>query len=144
MTNTKELGQIIGGVHAAGLKIGGSIDIPTALAVAQLALKHRENKNLRQRVIVFAGSPVETDQDTMVRLAKKLKKNNFAVDIVVFGDAVGEEGGENVLRAFVENINNSDNSYAPQTFWIYNALLIISFVEIFWLYNRVPICSRTQ
>lgn len=116
MTNTKELGQIIGGVHAAGLKIGGSIDIPTALAVAQLALKHRENKNLRQRVIVFAGSPVETDQDTMVKLAKKLKKNNFAVDIVVFGDAVGEEGGENVLRAFVENINNSDNSYAPQTF----------------------------
>ena len=110
VTNTKEIGQIIGGVHAAGQKIGGSIDIPTALNVAQLALKHRENKNLRQRVIVFAASPVETDQDTMVKLAKKLKKNNIAVDIVALGDAIGSEGGESVLRTFVEAINSSDNS----------------------------------
>jgi 26S proteasome regulatory subunit N10 len=111
VTHTKEIGQIIGGVHAAGLKIGGSIDIPTALNVAQLALKHRENKNQRQRVIVFAASPVETDQDTMVKLARKLKKNNIAVDIVAFGDAIGPEGGEHVLRAFVEAVNSSDNSH---------------------------------
>lgn len=110
VTHTKEMGQIIGGVHSAGQKIGGSIDVPTALAVAQLALKHRENKNLRQRMIVFAASPVETDKDTMVKLAKKMKKNNIAVDIIAFGDAIGEEGGESVLRAFVDNINNSDNS----------------------------------
>jgi 26S proteasome regulatory subunit N10 len=111
VTHTKEMGQIIGGVHAAGQKIGGYIDIPTALNVAQLALKHRENKSLRQRVIVLAASPVETDQETMVKLAKKLKKNNIAVDIVAFGDAIGAEGGENVLRAFVEAVNSSDNSF---------------------------------
>jgi len=111
VTHTKEMGQIIGGVHSAGQKIGGYIDIPTALNVAQLALKHRENKSLRQRVIVFAASPVETDQETMVKLAKKLKKNNIAVDVVAFGDAIGAEGGENVLRAFVEAINSSENSF---------------------------------
>ena len=101
----------MGGVHSAASKIGGEIDIPVALAVAQLALKHRENKNLRQRIIVFVASPPETDQDTMVKLAKKLKKNNVAVDIVAFGDGI-EEGEGAVLKAFVDNINSSDNSYA--------------------------------
>ncbi|KAF9531021.1 hypothetical protein CPB83DRAFT_850040 [Crepidotus variabilis] len=111
VTHTKEHGHILGGVHSASKKIGGSIDLPTTLNVAQLALKHRENKNLRQRVIVFTASPLETDQDTMVKLARKLKKNNVAVDIVVLGDAIGEDCGETVLRAFVENVNSTDNSH---------------------------------
>jgi len=110
VTHTKDLGQILGGVHSAANKIGGSIDIPTSLAVAQLALKHRENKNLRQRIIVFVASPPETDQETMVKLAKKLKKNNVAVDIVAFGDGIEEDEG-GVLKAFVDNINSSDNSH---------------------------------
>lgn len=116
VTHTKDLGQVIGGVHTASRKVGGEIDIPTALAVAQLALKHRENKNLRQRIIVFVGSPPgdgeDRDEKAMVKLAKKLKKNNVAVDIVAFGDGIedGEGEGERVLKAFVDNINNSDNS----------------------------------
>lgn len=131
VTHTKELGQIIGGVHAAGQKIGGYIDIPTALNVAQLALKHRENKNLRQRVIVFAASPVETDQDTMVKVAKKLKKNNIAVDIVAFGDAIGAETGESVLRAFVAAVNSSDNSSVFISSFILPACLINSYLRNF-------------
>ena len=114
VTHTKDLGQVIGGVHSASRKVGGEIDIPTALAVAQLALKHRENKNLRQRIIVFVGSPPgegeDRDEKAMVKLAKKLKKNNVAVDIVAFGDGIEEGEGERVLKAFTDNINNSDNS----------------------------------
>ncbi|KAF8960248.1 hypothetical protein BDZ97DRAFT_1834674, partial [Flammula alnicola] len=115
VTNTKDLGQILGGVHDASAKVGGEIDIPTALAVAQLALKHRENKNLRQRIIVFVGSPPaegeDRDEKAMVKLAKKLKKNNVAVDIVAFGDGIEEGEGERVLKAFVDNINSGDNSH---------------------------------
>ena len=117
VTHTKDLGQILGGIHKASSKIGGEIDIPTALAVAQLALKHRENKNLRQRIIVFVGSPLgegeDKDEGAMVRLAKKLKKNNVAVDIVAFGDGIDATTGEpyRALKAFVENINSGDNSY---------------------------------
>ncbi|CAA7269212.1 unnamed protein product [Cyclocybe aegerita] len=117
VTHTKDLGQIIGGVHKAASKIDGEIDIPTALAVAQLALKHRENKNLRQRIVVFVASPPgETeggDEKSMIKLAKKLKKNNVAVDIVAFGDGIeeGEGEGQQVLKSFVDNINNSDNSH---------------------------------
>lgn len=114
VTHTKDLGQVLGGVHAASKKVGGEIDIPTALAVAQLALKHRENKNLRQRVIVFVGSPPgdgpDKDEQAMIKLAKKLKKNNVAVDIVSFGDGIEEGDGPKVLKSFIDNINSSDNS----------------------------------
>jgi len=112
VTHTKDLGQIIKATHTASNNISGSIDIPTSIAVAQLALKHRENKNLRQRVIVFVGSPLEgagADEKGMVRLAKKLKKNNVAVDIVSFGDGI-EEGENGVLKAFVEGASSGDNS----------------------------------
>lgn len=97
-------------------KISGEIDIPTAIAIAQLALKHRENKNLRQRIIVFVASPLggqAADEKAMVKLAKKLKKNNVAIDVVCFGDGIEEpsEDGKTVLRTFVESANSSDNSF---------------------------------
>ncbi|KAI0666169.1 hypothetical protein C8Q78DRAFT_1157260 [Trametes maxima] len=113
VTHTKDLGQILGAIHSSQDKIGGVADIPTAIAVAQLALKHRSNKHLRQRIVVFVGSPLEgqgADEKYMVRLAKKLKKNNVAVDFVAFGDGI-EEGERSVLRTFVDNANSGDNSH---------------------------------
>lgn len=111
-TNSKEQGQILKGLHAASSKIGGAADVPTAISVAQLALKHRQNKNLRQRIIVFVGSPLTdqgADEKNMVRLAKKLKKNSVAVDIIAFGEAV-DEAHAAVLKAFVDAVSQSDNS----------------------------------
>jgi len=46
----------------------------------------------------------------MVKLAKKLKKNNVAVDFVSFGDGI-EEGPSNVLRTFSETASSAENSY---------------------------------
>lgn len=45
----------------------------------------------------------------MVKLAKKLKKNNVAVDVVAYGDGI-EEGEGSVLKAFVDSANSGDNS----------------------------------
>ncbi|KAG5653282.1 hypothetical protein H0H81_001346 [Sphagnurus paluster] len=116
VTHTKDLGQILQALHATSSKIGGEIDIPTSIAIAQLALKHRENKNLRQRIIVFVASPLvgqAADEKSMVKLAKKLKKNNVAVDVVCYGDGIEEttEDSKSVLRAFVESASSGDNSH---------------------------------
>ncbi|KAI0719216.1 hypothetical protein C8Q72DRAFT_864315 [Fomitopsis betulina] len=113
VTHTKDIGQILQALHSTAGKIGGAADIPTAIAVAQLALKHRQNKNLRQRIIVFVASPLEgqaADEKAMVRLAKKLKKNNVAVDFIAFGDGI-EEGEHSVLQAFVANAASGENSH---------------------------------
>ena len=111
VTNTKELGSILGAIHSAQDKLGGLANIPNAIEKALLALKHRSNKNLRQRVVVFAGSPPEGqagDEKFMVRLAKRLKKNNVAVDIIAFGDGI-EEGERSVLKTFVDNVTSGEN-----------------------------------
>ncbi|KAG6864305.1 hypothetical protein C0991_010715 [Blastosporella zonata] len=116
VTHSKDLGQILQALHTTASKIGGQIDIPTAIAIAQLALKHRENKNLRQRIIVFVASPLDgqgADEKAMVKLAKKLKKNNVAIDVVCYGDGIEETVGDekSVLRAFVESASSGDNSH---------------------------------
>lgn len=71
-------------------------------------MKHRQNKNQRQRIIVFVGSPVEEDEKTLVKLAKKLKKNNIAVDVINFGQ---EAENTTKLEAFVAAVNNNDNRF---------------------------------
>ena len=38
-----------------GLEVGAEMNLATAIQVAQLALKHRQNKMQQQRIIVFAG-----------------------------------------------------------------------------------------
>jgi 26S proteasome regulatory subunit N10 len=124
LTHTRELGALLHAVHSASTKIGGAVDFTTAINVAQLALKHRQNKNLRQRIIVFLGSPLQgngTDEKSMTKLAKKLKKNNIAIDVVCFGDGIEEvqsqgegstEGAAStsILKTFVENACSADNS----------------------------------
>lgn len=57
----------------------------------------------------------------MVKLAKKLKKNNVAVDFVAFGDGI-EEGPLNVLRTFSETTSSADNSYVELSLWSCTAI----------------------
>lgn len=104
VTLTQDIGKILGALHRS--KIVGNADLATGINVASLALKHRQNKNQRQRVVVFVGSPVEQSEEDLVKLGKKLKKNNIAVDIVSFGeDAENEEK----LSKFVEAVNSGEN-----------------------------------
>ena len=51
VTHTNDLVQIIDGFYIAVGKIGGYIDVQTAIAVAQFAFNHRETYNLLQRII---------------------------------------------------------------------------------------------
>ncbi|KAJ1308431.1 hypothetical protein OPQ81_004136 [Rhizoctonia solani] len=106
VTPTTNHGKILSALHQT--TIGGAIDLATGLNVAQLALKHRQNKNQRQRIIVFIGSPLDMDEKSLVRIAKKLKKNNVAVDVVSFGE---EDVNDPLLRVFVDTLNSSDNSH---------------------------------
>jgi 26S proteasome regulatory subunit N10 len=141
VTHTKDLGQILKAVHSASSMISGLIDIPTSIAIAQLALKHRENKNLRQRIIVFVASPLEgvaADEKSMVKLAKKLKKNNVAVDIVAFGDGV-EDGEKSVLKALTDGASSGDNSCVCQVSTIY--FYHIASVDILFPFLQALACS---
>ncbi|GBG83242.1 hypothetical protein CBR_g36857 [Chara braunii] len=107
VTPTPDLGKILSSMHGMGIE--GEVNLSSGVQVAQLALKHRQNKNQRQRIVLFAGSPVTCELDMLVKIGKKLKKNNVAVDVISFGDEDGRKAEK--LEALVAAVNSNDNSH---------------------------------
>jgi len=106
VTLTADEGQLYSAIHE--VKPRGTARLSTAIQIAQLCLKHRQNKNLKQRIIAFICSPMEEDERTLVRIAKKLKKNNVAVDFVSFGE---DAHNDEKLEKFIAAVNSGDNSH---------------------------------
>eukprot|EP00802_Teleaulax_amphioxeia_P008497 Tamp_08506.p1 GENE.Tamp_08506~~Tamp_08506.p1 ORF type:complete len:411 (-),score=142.91 Tamp_08506:1086-2273(-) len=97
--------KILTALH--GVKIEGENHFCSAIQVASLALKHRQNKHQRQRIIIFVGSPLMEDQKELVKLGKKLKKNDVAVDVINFGETAENQ---EKLEAFIGAVNKNENS----------------------------------
>jgi len=105
VTPTQDLGAVLNSVH--GIQIEGEINICVGVQVAHLALKHRQNKHQRMRIVLFIGSPISVDESELVAVGKKLRKCNVAVDVVSFGDI---EANEAKLAAFMGAVNKNNNS----------------------------------
>lgn len=73
----------------------------------QLALKHRQGKNHKMRIVVFVGSPIEAESQDLVKQAKRLKKEKVNVDIVSFGE---HENNNDLLNAFINALNGKDGT----------------------------------
>lgn len=106
VTPTDDLGVVLNAVHSIGME--GTVNFPTGVQVAHLALKHRQNKHQRMRIVLFIGSPVESEVGELVSVGKKLRKCNVAVDVVSFGDV---ERNAEKLEAFMQAVNKSNNSH---------------------------------
>jgi len=106
VTLTTDFGKVLEGMHRT--KIRGHAHLATGIQVAGLALKHRQNPSQRQRIIVFICSQIHEDEATLVKLAKKMRKNNVSVDFVAFGDL--ESSNISKLEAFNQNVKSGDNS----------------------------------
>jgi len=102
---TDDMGKILASLH--GVKIAGKLNFLEGVQVAQLALKHRRNKNGGQRIVLFVGSPIDADAKSLVKAAKLLKKNNIAVDVVSMGET---EDNREKIQEFVDTVNSNDNS----------------------------------
>ncbi|XP_017408428.1 26S proteasome non-ATPase regulatory subunit 4 homolog isoform X5 [Vigna angularis] len=107
VTPTSDLGKILACMH--GLETGGEMNLAAGIQVAQLALKHRQNKKQQQRIIVFAGSPIKHEKKMLEMIGRKLKKNSVALDIVNFGEE--DEGKSEKLEALIAAVNNNDTSH---------------------------------
>lgn len=105
---TQDLGKLL--ASFSSININGESDVAAAVQVAQLALKHRRNKNGRQRIIVFVASPVATDTRSLEKVGAQLKKNGVAVDVIMMGEGEGAANNEKMQR-FVQAVNSGDNSH---------------------------------
>lgn len=149
-----------------GLEIGGEMNLAAGIQVAQLALKHRQNKKQQQRIIVFAGrclhlfliisfhfifpiltfslfgscafSPIKHEKKLLEMIGKKLKKNSVALDIVNFGEE--DEGKTEKLEALLAAVNNNDTSHivhVPSGPSALSDVLIRFVILIYSLYYRL-------
>ncbi|CAH2075835.1 unnamed protein product [Thlaspi arvense] len=114
-TPTSDLGKILACMH--GLDVGGEINLTAAIQIAQLALKHRQNKNQRQRIILsdvglvlLLFSPIKYEKKALELVGKRLKKNSVSLDIVNFGEDDDEEKPQK-LEALLTAVNNNDGSH---------------------------------
>lgn len=105
MSPTEEIGKILASFARVHVN-GAHSDLSTAVQIAQLALKHRKNKNGGQRIIAFVGGPLLDTVESLQKIGKQLKKNNVAVDIILMGEI--EENSEK-LQEFVNATNSNDN-----------------------------------
>ena len=105
VTPTDDLGKFLNTLYR--VSAGGVANILNGLQKAHLALKHRENKTQRMRIIMFLGSPIHTANEELQLVAKKLKKCNVAVDIISFGNY--SDNGDK-LKSFISNVNKTNNS----------------------------------
>jgi 26S proteasome regulatory subunit N10 len=127
VTLTTDHGKILEGLHRTKSKIRGSAHLATGIQIAgvsitgflcserklnyilKLALKHRQNKSQKQRIIIFNCSPIPEDEKTLVKLAKKMKKLGVFIDFVSFGEI--EDDVTKKLQAFNENVKGGDGSH---------------------------------
>ncbi|KAI0542900.1 26S proteasome non-ATPase regulatory subunit 4 [Xylaria digitata] len=109
-TLTTERGKLLEGLHRTKKKISGTSHLATGIQIASLALKHRQNKSQRQRIIVFVCSPVDDEEKKLVSLAKKMKKGNIDIDFILFGD-LDDDDVHKKLEAFNNVVKGNDNSH---------------------------------
>ena len=85
----------------------GNSDCLKAIKIAQLSLKHRQNKAQRQRIIVFVGHPLDGNEEDFEDVGMRLKKNNVSIDVINFAHpdnvsrlqtlvSAANQGGEDV------------------------------------------------
>eukprot|EP00635_Sarcinochrysidales_sp_CCMP3193_P009842 CAMPEP_0118915116 /NCGR_PEP_ID=MMETSP1166-20130328/15348_1 /TAXON_ID=1104430 /ORGANISM="Chrysoreinhardia sp, Strain CCMP3193" /LENGTH=385 /DNA_ID=CAMNT_0006854771 /DNA_START=52 /DNA_END=1209 /DNA_ORIENTATION=+ len=103
---TDDMGKILASL--ADCRVAGSLKLVEGIQVAQLALKHRRNKNGGQRLVLFVGSPVEADEKALVKAGKVLKKNNIAVDVVQLGSQ--DDASSRKLESLVEAASSSNDN----------------------------------
>ncbi|KAG2239472.1 hypothetical protein Bca52824_091718 [Brassica carinata] len=110
-TPTSDLGKILASfLLFSGLDVGGEINLTAAIQIAHLSLKHRQNKNQRQRIIVFPGSSIKYEKKALEVVGKRLKQNSVSLDIVNFGEDDDEKKPQK-LEALLSAVNNNDGSH---------------------------------
>ncbi|URE34356.1 26S proteasome non-atpase regulatory subunit [Musa troglodytarum] len=107
VTPTSDLGKILSCTH--GLVVGGEVNMTAAIQVAQLALKHRQNKKQQEDHCFCWKVPITYDNKTLEAIGRKLKKNSEAQDVVTFGES--DDGKPEKLEALMTAVNNNDSSH---------------------------------
>ena len=103
VTPVADLSKINASVNKIAIK--GEANFSKSIDIASLALKHRTNKNSRQRIVTMVASPLNETESDLKNLGKKLKRNNVSIDVI----NLGEYGNKEKLQAFIESADQEES-----------------------------------
>jgi len=103
VTLTTDSGKLLSKLNLVQPK--GELKFLNGLRVAHLALKHRQSKNHKCRIVAFVGSPITEEEKEITKVAKRLKKEKVAVDVVSFGE---QNVNTEKLTGFINTLNGKD------------------------------------
>ncbi|TPP65953.1 26S proteasome non-ATPase regulatory subunit 4 [Fasciola gigantica] len=106
-TLTNDSSKIYNRLHTVEPK--GNISFCTSIQIAHLALRHRQLRHQRMRIVCFVGSPILDDEKAMIKLAKRLKKEKVNVDVINFGE---NEANQQKLVEFIDTLNGKDGGFS--------------------------------
>lgn len=101
---TADFGQILSGLHSC--KIEGQSRLRESIEIACLALRNRQNKNQKQRIVVFVGSPIGESSEELKKLAVKLKRSSVYIDFINFGE---QQENTSKLEEFMDIVKDEEN-----------------------------------
>jgi 26S proteasome regulatory subunit N10 len=104
-----DIGKVLSVLASVGVAEGSeTCDLIRSIQTCSIALKHRQNKNQKQRLICFIASPlVGVSEKQLEQVGKVLKKNNVAIDVVSIGDT--DNVNRERLQKLVEVADSSAN-----------------------------------
>eukprot|EP00008_Paramoeba_atlantica_P012060 CAMPEP_0201492292 /NCGR_PEP_ID=MMETSP0151_2-20130828/32569_1 /ASSEMBLY_ACC=CAM_ASM_000257 /TAXON_ID=200890 /ORGANISM="Paramoeba atlantica, Strain 621/1 / CCAP 1560/9" /LENGTH=407 /DNA_ID=CAMNT_0047879027 /DNA_START=52 /DNA_END=1275 /DNA_ORIENTATION=+ len=85
----------------------GLLHLVEGLRIGCLALAHRGGTRRSKRLVVFVCSPVSIQEDLVMRLGKKLRKEEIALDLV----NIGNENNISLLSNLVQHVSKENNSH---------------------------------
>ena len=111
LTPTQDIGNILSAIASLKIKGGVDCDLIKAIQIAQLALKHRQNKNQKLRIVCFVCSPISANEKQLESIGKVLKKNAVCIDIISITESVENSAK---LRKLVETADSGTTSHFLQ------------------------------
>ncbi|GJR20992.1 26S proteasome non-ATPase regulatory subunit 4 [Tanacetum coccineum] len=129
---TQHLSKIMDGVLGFTL-VGGSTDLRAALNLARFRCfnlkKEHKKRNLRKRIFLFAGGPVDRFHYYSVELGEMLSEEGIALDVVNYGPQ--QEDKTHLLSHLVEIANEDNGSGRILTLQnhLYSSLILPLVVE---------------
>lgn len=89
LTPCQDIGKVLSVLSEVPISGESGCDLVRSIQTSSIALKHRQNKNQKQRIICFVASPVGASEKQLEQLGKILKKNNVSIDVILIGDVDG-------------------------------------------------------
>lgn len=90
------------------VQIHGEINFTLGIKIAQLVLRNRPEKSHKMRIVAFVGSPLhKLDEQELIDLAKRFRKEKINVDLVNFGEV---DENTKKLALFVNTINGPNGT----------------------------------